>query len=140
MSLQNNNEMKKRNYLQNDSSISLEWWLQQKIGIVLIVSMIPVFNWNNHNKKIFESLNLLEPLVPKLATTLMLWYLGICTCRVCLVLTLMVWQKIATTVFRIPFSCKENWKKILLFKKAFIYCLKNNLFLHTTACIVWTNW
>ena len=62
MSLQNNNEMKKRNYLQNDSSISLEWWLQQKIGIVLIVSMIPVFHWNNEDKKIFDSSNLLGPL------------------------------------------------------------------------------
>ena len=48
-----------RKSLQNDFSISLEWWLQQKI--ILIISMIPVFHWNNENKKIFKSSNLLWP-------------------------------------------------------------------------------
>ena len=38
--------------------------IQQKPEIILIISMIPVFHWNNENKKIFESLNLLGPIVP----------------------------------------------------------------------------
>ena len=33
--------------------------LQQKTGIIVI----PVFQWNNHNKKILESSNLLGPIV-----------------------------------------------------------------------------
>ena len=37
-------------HLQNDSSISLEWWLQQKTGIILIISYpnstITMFHWN----------------------------------------------------------------------------------------------
>ena len=33
-----------------------------KSEIVLIINTIPLFHWNNHNKKILESLNLLGPL------------------------------------------------------------------------------
>ena len=57
-----------KKYLQNDFSISLEWWLQQKTGIVLIISTIPVFHWNNHNKKSLELSNLLGSYIyfPKL--------------------------------------------------------------------------
>ena len=36
--------------------------VQQNTGIILIISMIPVFHWNNEDKKIFDSLNLLGPL------------------------------------------------------------------------------
>ena len=42
-----------------DHSTKLRW---VKRMIRMIISMIPLFHWNNENKKIFESLNLLWPL------------------------------------------------------------------------------
>ena len=50
MSFQTNNKMITRNYLQNNSNISLKWWLQQMTGISLIISRIPAFHFNNQNK------------------------------------------------------------------------------------------
>ena len=54
-------------YLQNDSSISLEWSFLWNAGIVLFISYpnstIPVFHWNDDNNKTLFSLYLLWPLM-----------------------------------------------------------------------------
>ena len=63
MSLQNNNKTITAKYLQNDSSISLEWRLQQKTGIVLIISWKRAKHWNDDNNKTLLSLYLLWPII-----------------------------------------------------------------------------
>ena len=62
MSSQNNNKMTAKKYLQNNFRILVEWWLQEKTGIVLIISTIPVFHWNNLNKKSWNYRTCLGPI------------------------------------------------------------------------------
>ena len=59
---QTHNKMKTTKYLQNQSSIGLEWWWQQKTGFVLIISMKTMKNWNDDDKNTLSPLTCLGPM------------------------------------------------------------------------------
>ena len=80
----------------------MEWWLQQNTGIIQItISMMPVFHWNNENKKIFESSNLLRPYV-------------LCTCFKGQMNSALIWNWNTYACGNIHKKKEKRWRTLLL--------------------------
>ena len=74
---------------------------QNCISCTLTISMMPVFHWNNENKKIFESSNLLRPYV-------------LCTCFKGQMNSALIWNWNTYACGNIHKKKEKRWRTLLL--------------------------